>query len=294
MDEVVGQEHVKKAVAGFEKAERWPKVFLFYGPPGTGKTTVAEILAAKLQPDPTYIFRSNASLANKVDDARELEEQSYSRPFNGIPAVFILNEFDRFTSEAQKGLKDPLEVSGSTFILTSNNPEKIDPAIKSRASAGTFEFNPLKKTELATLISKTAVLPEKVADAVDFLYTNGVTSPREIYGVLEQHATGVPLQACIHRSEHEPLYADIARSVLSGNWVKAAGLLKEVKTIDSRAMTGVLSVFLKNRLLDCEIGPQADALAACLVGIDNLGYADGTAYGAVVGLLYKTSKVVGK
>lgn len=302
LDQLIGQEHVKTALRSFAERGEWPNVFLFFGPPGTGKTTVAKILSAKIQPEPTYVHEINASANNKVDDARELEELSYCLPFNGKPRVIILNEFERFTAEAQGALKDPMEMSPAIWILTSNNPEKINSAIKSRAAAATFEFKPLTQDEIQTLVVRAvpqgANTPESekhfAQEVPKVLYDRDVRCPREIYGVLEQRLAGVPLEECFHHSEHEPLYGSVAKAVIKGDWKGASGLLKQIKTADSRAMMSVVSAFLRNELLSCVSGPRADAISVCLTGLDQTGFADGVAYGGVCGLLYRCCKALSK
>ena len=45
LDQVLGQESIKRALKSFADKDNWPNVILFYGPPGTGKTTLALIVA---------------------------------------------------------------------------------------------------------------------------------------------------------------------------------------------------------------------------------------------------------
>ena len=100
--QMIGQESLKKAVKSFAEKDNWPNVVLLYGPPGTGKTTAAEIIARLVQPEDAYIHNINGSAENKVEDARFWEEQAQSIPFNGRRRVFILNEFQMLTANAQQ------------------------------------------------------------------------------------------------------------------------------------------------------------------------------------------------
>lgn len=291
--QLIGQDSLKKAIKSFAEKDNWPNVFLLYGPPGTGKTTTAEIIARLVQPEDAYIHNINGSAENKVEDARMWEEQAWSIPFNGRRRVFILNEFQMLTPNAQQALKDPMEKTPALWIITTDSPEKIQDAIRSRASAATFQLKPLNRGQIADLIV-TSVPAERdcaVGDA-DFLYGKGITSPREILGILDQVMAGVPLEQAVHGPEHEPLYKDVCEAVLKGNWPKVSELLTQIKTADSRGLISVLSSFLRSELVKLPVGPKADAVATCIVGIDNLGYADGTAYGAVVGLMYKCAKAL--
>ena len=265
---------------------------MFYGPPGTGKTTFAEIVAKLIAGEDGDIHQINGSVQNKVEDARELSEIANSCPFNGRRRVFIVNEFHRWTDAAQDAIKDTMEKSPSAWILTTDVPEKISEAIKSRASAATFRLLSLKKQEIWDLINRTTNKIDPTGTTMDLLKA-GITAPREILGVVDQLLAGVPFEQAVHGSEHEPLYRTVAEAVLRGDWTKTSAALSQIKTADARGMIAITSAFLRQELLKNPVGPRADALAVCLVGMDQTGFADGVAYGAVTGLLYKCCKALG-
>ena len=291
LDAIIGQDAAKKAIKTFAEKDNWPSVFLFYGPPGTGKTTFAEIVAKYVAGEDGDIHQINGSVQNKVEDARELSEIAYSCPFNGRRRVFIVNEFHRWTDAAQDAVKDTMEKSPAVWILTTDVPEKISDAIKSRAKAATFQLRPLNDAQLCDLVAR--VNPQFLKESVGkFLWEHKITSPREVLGILDQYAAGVPLEQAVHGAEHEPLYKDVCGAVLKGNWPRASELLAQIKTADSRGLISVLSAFFRSELVKCPIGTRADALSVCLVGMDQTGFADGVAYGACVGLLYKCCKAL--
>src|ERR1700677_4144869 len=129
LEDVLGNENTKRAIAKFAETDNWPNVFLFYGPPGTGKTTLALIVAGLAGADGDGLHEINASSENGVDAARQLAETSASVPFMGKRRVIILNEFHSYTPPAQNALKDPMEKSPAMWILTTDRPDKIEPAI---------------------------------------------------------------------------------------------------------------------------------------------------------------------
>lgn len=296
LGDVLGNDATKRALQSFIDKDSFPNVFLFSGPPGCGKTTLAEIVAHAVAGEDGSIHEINGSDKNGVDDARELTEIAASCPFNGRRRVFILNEFHQMTTSAQDALKDPMEKTPAVWIITTDRPDKVSPAIKSRAAAATFDLKPLGVSEINELVRRVLTplaLSGKQAEIADFLAKQGIRFPREILGVLDQYLAGVPLDQAIHGAEHEPLYKDVASAVLSGKWTTAAEALKQIKTADSRGLIAITSAFFRQELLKNSVGPRADALSKCLRGLDGLGFADGTAYGAATGLFYECAKLMG-
>ena len=292
LDQVLGNAQTVKALKSFADRNYFPNVFLFYGPPGTGKTTLAQIVARAAGGHDESIHNINGSVQNKVEDARSLSEDAFSVPFSGGRRVFVLNEFHRWTDAAQDAIKDTMEVAPAMWVLTTDAPDKISSAIRSRASAATFELKPLNRGEIADLVRRAVPSLDCSQGIADFLSEKGITSPREILGILDQHLAGVPLEQCVHGAEHDPLYKDVASAVLSGNWTKTATLLSQIKTADYRGMVSMVSAYFGNALLKEPVGARADALSTCLVGLGNSNYADGVAYAATKGLLYKAAKAM--
>jgi DNA polymerase III gamma/tau subunit len=296
--DVLGNDSAKRALQSFIDRDSFPNVFLFIGPTGCGKTTLAEIVAEAVAGEGSVeardgrVIQNNGSAENKVEDARDMINLSASRTFTGRRKVIISNEFHMWTDSAQQAVKDTMEKSDAVWILTTDNPEKISPAIKSRASAATFELKPLNRDQIADLVHRAQPTLECTQGIADFLDSKDIKSPREILGVLEQYLAGVPLEEAVHGAEHEPLYADVARAVLRGDWAKVTGFLGKIKTGDSRAMTSVVAAFLGSALLQENIGPRADALATCLAGLSNNQFVDGIAYAATKAYLYKTCKAI--
>lgn len=301
LDQVLGQDHAKKAIASWIEKDNFPRCQLYTGPVGTGKSTLAGIVARACQGSEGWegsdIRQINAGVVGKVDDMRALTEEAKSVPFVGRYRVFILEEAQRVTDAAADALLVPMETCLSTvWILTSSEPAKLPAAIRSRCAAATFDLKPLSLPQINELVRRVLTplaLSGAQEEVVKFLLSRQVSLPREILGVLDQYLAGVPLEEAIHGSEHEPLYPEIATAVLSGNWTKTSALLKKVPTGDYRAMVAVVSAKLSWALLDSDFGPRADALATCLVGLGNSGFADGVAYSSLKGLLYKACRALG-
>lgn len=123
--------------------------FILWGPPGVGKTTLAKIIANKLD-RPFYTL---SAVTSGVKDVREvIEKAKQSRFFNqeATPILFI-DEIHRFSKSQQDSLLDAVE--NGTFVLigaTTENPsfEVITPLL-SRCQV--YVLKPLDKADLEEL-----------------------------------------------------------------------------------------------------------------------------------------------
>src|SRR5687767_8638728 len=86
LGEVVGQEHITKALEGSLKAGRISHAYLFTGPRGTGKTSVARILAHAINDLPYTdgnhldIIEIDAASNRRIDDIRDLRDKVHITP----------------------------------------------------------------------------------------------------------------------------------------------------------------------------------------------------------------------
>ena len=122
LDDYIGQKHLVGQGAVLRKmidAGRVPS-FILWGPPGVGKTTLAQIIANKLDAP----FYTLSAISSGVKDVREVIEKAKSnRFFNTVSPILFIDEIHRFSKSQQDSLLNAVETGVVTLIgATTENP----------------------------------------------------------------------------------------------------------------------------------------------------------------------------
>jgi len=164
-EQMVGQDHVVRALTHALEQGRIHHAYLFTGTRGIGKTTVSRILAKSLNctgPDgqggitPTpcgvctacveidadrYIdyVELDAASNRSIDEIRDLIERAAYKPSVGRYKVFMIDEAHQLTKDAFNALLKTLEEPPEylKFVLATTDPEKMLPTVLSRC----LQFN---------------------------------------------------------------------------------------------------------------------------------------------------------
>lgn len=139
--EVVGQDHIVKAISGALKQGKISHSYLLYGPRGTGKTSIARIIAQEIGTSSNDVYELDAASNRGIDDVRNIREGVRTLPFDSKYKVYILDEVHMFTKEAWNALLKTIEEPPEhvVFILATTEIEKVPETIISRCQTFTFK-----------------------------------------------------------------------------------------------------------------------------------------------------------
>nr|WP_320038945.1 replication-associated recombination protein A [uncultured Bacteroides sp.] len=153
LDDYIGQKHLVGEGAILRKMIDAGRIssFILWGPPGVGKTTLAQIIANKLE-TPFYTL---SAVSSGVKDVRDVIEKAKSgRFFSQASPILFIDEIHRFSKSQQDSLLGAVEQGTVTLIgATTENPsfEVIRPLL-SRCQL--YVLKSLEKEDLLQLIDR--------------------------------------------------------------------------------------------------------------------------------------------
>jgi DNA polymerase-3 subunit gamma/tau len=158
--ELVGQEHVVRALTNALRQQRLHHAYLFTGTRGVGKTTIARIMAKALNCETGVtdapcgkcgtclaidagrfvdLVELDAASNTQVDNMRELLENAMYAPTTGRYKVYIIDEVHMLSRNAFNAMLKTLEEPPAhvKFVLATTDPQKIPVTVLSRC----LQFN---------------------------------------------------------------------------------------------------------------------------------------------------------
>ena len=208
-DELIGQETITQTLSLALDSNRLSHAYLFSGLRGSGKTSTARIFAKALiceegmshQPCGVCsncvmaienrhmdIIEMDGASSRKIDDIRDLVEQTKYKPAVARYKIFIIDEVHMLTKEAFNALLKTLEEPPEyvKFILATTDPLKLPATILSRTQH--FRFKSIATNKVVDHLAHILQLEEieYETDALEILARSGSGSLRDTLTLLDQ------------------------------------------------------------------------------------------------------------
>ncbi|HPP53591.1 MAG TPA: DNA polymerase III subunit gamma/tau, partial [Thermoguttaceae bacterium] len=282
-EDLVGQEHVAKALANAISASRVGHAYLFTGARGVGKTSTARIFAKALncqqgvspQPcnqcdicqaistgDDVDVLEIDGASNRGIEEIRALRQNVNVRPSRARFKIYIIDEVHMLTKEAFNALLKTLEEPPEhvKFIFCTTEPNKIPITILSRCQR--FDFAGIGTEAILRRLQQIVESENVSADpeALEVIARRAAGSMRDAQSLLEQLLAFAPGKITLE-DVHELLGAagDERMAALVGRLIErdAAGALAE---LDAAIQEGVDPAILLEQML----GYFRDCMAAVL------------------------------
>ena len=287
-EELIGQESIAQTLSLALDSKRLSHAYLFSGLRGSGKTSTARIFAKALicergvthqpcgvcenctlavQNRHMDIVEMDAASSRKIDDIRDLIEQTKYRPASARFKIFIIDEVHMLTKEAFNALLKTLEEPPEyvKFILATTDPLKLPATILSRTQHFRFKSIATGKIidHLAHILNLEGIGYDH--EALEILARSGSGSLRDTLTLLDQ--------AIIYSKGHvdvatvtdmlglvDPKFiTDIFAAVFAKDYAKIVEYVRVLEDYEAQMVVDELIAYLKERMYN------HDALFSTLV-----------------------------
>lgn len=254
-DELIGNEHTIDSLRNMLEQDRLPHTILFSGASGTGKTTIARILAQELGCTDSDIQELNMSHQDLrgIAGANEITSRMGFKSLSGNNRVFILDEVDNMTSDAQKLMKKPLEDTPSHvyFFLCTTRPEKLLRDIITRSTH--MELEHIDRRTLGRYLKQIAEKENKeLLNSVSLRISETAEgSVRKALVFLEQVLAIEDEESQLELIKKITLEDDVdaielCRALMRNeNWTKVSAILQKIKAEPEQVRQLILAYFNK-------------------------------------------------
>ena len=166
LDDFLGQSNVVAPNSPLLNLLKTQRLFslIFWGTPGCGKTTLARLIATKVNAQ----FVELSAVSSGIKEIKETVERAREALRAGQKTILFIDEIHRYSKTQQDALLPYLE-NGTIFLIgsTTENPSfQVVPALLSRVQV--IRLNPINDVSMAKIINKGFEYLEKTYQPVQY------------------------------------------------------------------------------------------------------------------------------
>mgnify|MGYP001575319377 CR=1 FL=1 len=213
-----------------KSTEQLPHTFLFTGASGCGKTTLARIVAQRLDCSDFDFKEMNSADFRGIDTVREIIRNMMLKPMKGTVRVWLIDECHQLSKDAQNALLKALEDTPKHvyFLLATTDPQKLLKTIQNRCMQ--FNVSPLPESRMLKLLQDVVKKEKKqISDEIlKSVVQSSLGSPRAALVILDKiiDLSKDKISKVIDetaRQENEVL--DLCRALFKKNWKEISKIL---------------------------------------------------------------------
>lgn len=166
LDDFLGQSNVVAPNSPLLNLLKTQRLFslIFWGTPGCGKTTLARLIATKVNAQ----FIELSAVSSGIKEIKETVEKSREALRAGQKTILFIDEIHRYSKTQQDALLPHLE-NGTLFLIgsTTENPSfQVVPALLSRVQV--IRLNPINDVSMSKIVSRGFEYLEKNYQPIQF------------------------------------------------------------------------------------------------------------------------------
>ncbi len=184
---VIGQEHIKEHLQNAISQKKISHAYIIHGERFSGKEFIAKIFAATLQcekqetepcgechsckqaasgnhPDIIYVGHEKPNSIGVEDVRRQINGDVAIKPYSSVYKIYIINEGEKMTQQAQNALLKTLEEppAYAVLIILTTNLNALLPTILSRCVI--LNMRPVRDEQVKEFLKQEMEIPDYKAD----------------------------------------------------------------------------------------------------------------------------------